>query len=121
MAEKRLGNWSARGAVIRISALAWIIALAAAISGSLLVLCLATRKVSTSPLVPGSPASVVEFGSTGRACLDLSGTLADFLGRKKAHCMAVMQTSTRRAHGVVFVADVTIPYPWQRRWWRWRR
>lgn len=101
--------------MIRISALAWIVALAAAISGLLLVLCLATREVSTSPLVPGSPASEVKFGSAGRAYLDLSGTLADFLRRKKADCMAVMQTSTRRAHGVVLVADVTIPYPWQRR------
>lgn len=119
--EKRLDYWSARGRMIEGDALAWIVALVAAISGSLLMFSLTAGKVSPSPLVPDAPTSVVELGGAGLALLDLLGMFAHFLSGRVADSLAVMQTSPRSAQRVVFVAHVAIPYPWQRQWWRWRR
>lgn len=111
---KRVDDWSARDATVQAVAMAWIVALAAAISRSRLVLRLGGGKVSTSPFVAGSPASVVKLGGAGSGLLDLSGTLVDLLRGAKADLMAVMQTSTRRTQGIVVVTHVAIPYPWQR-------
>lgn len=94
--------------------MAWIVALAAAISGFMLVFCRAAGKVSPSPLVPGSPASVVEFGHARMFDLELSGTFVEFLIGIEADGMAVMKTATCSAQGIVFVAFVAIPFPWQR-------
>ena len=97
MVEKRLDYWSAWDRMIGFGALAWIVTLVAAISGSLLVFRLAARKVSASPLVPGSPASVVKFSGAGLALLELSGVFVDFSKGTEAGFMAVMKTSASSA------------------------
>lgn len=119
--HQRLAFLSGGGPMVGIGALAWIVAMLAAISVSPLVFTRPAGKVSTSPLVPGCPAAVVEFSEAGPSPLDLSSTSVDFFRGTEADYMAVEKTSTCSAERVMFVADVAKPYPWRRRWWHWRR